>query len=544
MTDGRPATGTMRRRRLGRTGLQVSSVGFGTCQLRLVPRAEAVATLVRGFELGVNLVHTAPDYEGAEDLVAEAVRESGRDVMVASQGYGDAATFERLFESTCERLGRERLELFGVACADDREALGENLWGAGGQVEFLLRKKAEGRLGALFCTTHGTPEYIRGLLERDAFDAVMLAYNPLGFHLLTYNPPKGGRGFESVPANLELFDEIRRRDVGLLVMKPLAGGLLCPSLAFPPRAELRPAGTAISAADVLRTILGHEAVAAVVPGTASVAEAEENARAGHEDPATLSAERRRAVTARVAELQSTMCSRCGRCDDLCSHSLPVSFLFRSGYISAYPSETFETPPQYEYFGLHPRPQATCATCTDVTCACPFGIDIPRSLMRLHEHMGTIAAAAGVPGVGHALDRPAGADWAARLVHVALPAGTADSASPRVALQVANVGSEPWLTGSAAWPRPRVALRVDVDGREAQWEPLREHVSPGCRGHFAFRLPPLAAGDRRLRLTLVSQTADGQPSREIVLHEATVPVSGEAGHPPLPWWRRLRDALGV
>jgi predicted aldo/keto reductase-like oxidoreductase len=545
MTTGGPAVGTMRRRRLGRTGLQVSTVGFGTCQLRLVPRAQAVATLLKGFELGVDLVHTAPDYEGAEDLVAEAVRESGRNVIVASQGYGDAATFERLFESTCERLGRERLDLFGVACADDREALGENLWGPGGQVEFLLRKKEEGRLGGLFCTTHGTPEYIRGLLERDAFDAIMLAYNPLGFHLLTYNPPKGGRGFESVPANLELFDEIRRRDVGLLVMKPLAGGLLCSSLAFPPRVELRPAGTALRAGDVLRTILGHEAVAAVVPGTASVAEAEENARAGHDDPAALPAARRQAVAARVAELQSTLCSRCGRCDDLCSRSLPVSFLFRSSYISAYPSETFETPPQYEYFRLQPQPQATCASCTDVTCACPYGIDIPRSLMRLHEHMGAIAADGGVPPAGHPLDQPAGTAWAARLVHVSMPAEAAAGVPVRVALQVANVGGEPWLMGSAAYPRPRVALRVDVDGREALWETLREHVSPGCRGHFAFELPPLAAGLRRVRLTLASQTADGPPPPEIALHDATLRVAGAGGiERTRPFWRRLREALGV
>src|SRR5262245_49522775 len=78
----------MEYRQLGRTGLMVSAVAFGTCQLRLVPEREAMATLLRGFELGVNLVHTAPDYEGAVELVARAARESGRDVIVASQGYG------------------------------------------------------------------------------------------------------------------------------------------------------------------------------------------------------------------------------------------------------------------------------------------------------------------------------------------------------------------------------------------------------------------------------------------------------------------------
>jgi predicted aldo/keto reductase-like oxidoreductase len=528
----------MQYRRLGRTGLRVSAVGFGTCQLRLVPRKQAVETLVRGFQLGVNLVHTAPDYEGAEDVVAEAVRESGRDVIVCSQGYGSLDTFERLFESTCERLGRERLELFGVACVDDREALGENLWGAGGQVEFLLRKKEEGRLGGLFCTTHGTPAYLERLIERDVFDAVMLAYNPLGFHLLTYNPPPG-RGFESVPANLGLFPRFRERDVGLMVMKPLAGGLLCRGQAFPPRAELRPEGTEIRATDVLRSILAHEEVAAVVPGTASLAEAEENARAGHE-PLALAPERQQALDARVAELQSTVCSRCGQCEDLCSQSLPVSFLFRAGYVSAYPSETFETPAQYEYFRLHPRADATCATCPDVTCVCPVGIDIPRSLVRLHGHMMERAARLESPAAGALLDEPVGSDWAARLVHVSVPERAAADEALRIALQVANVGREPWLMGSRAYPTPRVVLKVDVDGRAVRREALREHVAPGCRGHFAFDLAPPRGGTRRLALVLEWEAGPPGTERGIVLHDCVVEVE----HTRTAWSSLLRRARAV
>jgi aryl-alcohol dehydrogenase-like predicted oxidoreductase len=44
----------MQYNRVGRTDLQISVVGFGTCQLRLVPEPQAIATLLRGFELGVN----------------------------------------------------------------------------------------------------------------------------------------------------------------------------------------------------------------------------------------------------------------------------------------------------------------------------------------------------------------------------------------------------------------------------------------------------------------------------------------------------------
>ena len=111
----------MQYRRLGRTGLEVSVVGFGTAQFRLIPEQRAIDALKCGFSLGVNLVHTSPDYEGADDLVAQAVAESGKNIIVCHQGYGDRAHIEWLFETACRKFKKERLELFGIACVDDRE---------------------------------------------------------------------------------------------------------------------------------------------------------------------------------------------------------------------------------------------------------------------------------------------------------------------------------------------------------------------------------------------------------------------------------------
>ena len=88
-------------------------------------------------------------------------------------------------------------------------------------VEFLQQKKAQGRIDAIFCTTHGSPQYIQTLLKRDIFDALMIAYNPLGFHLLSCNPP-ANRHFEDIPSvPSEIFPLAQEKGVGLLIMKPL-----------------------------------------------------------------------------------------------------------------------------------------------------------------------------------------------------------------------------------------------------------------------------------------------------------------------------------
>jgi glutamate-1-semialdehyde aminotransferase/predicted aldo/keto reductase-like oxidoreductase len=499
----------MNYRRLGRTNLRASVVGFGTCQLRLVPERQAIETLRRGFELGVNLVHTAPDYEGADDLVARAVAEAPHPVIVCSQGYGPPGHFEHLFETTCAKLGRERLELFGIACIDDREALGENVWGRGGQVDFLRRKQAEGRLGSLFCTTHGTPAYLCRLLERDVFDALMIAYNPLGFHLLSYHAGNGRESEDLARTRDEVFSLARERDVGLLVMKPLAGGLLCPGKAFPPRANLVPEAARFTAAEVLRAILSHPEVACVVPGTASAAEAEENALAGHGPlpPGDQVLER---VRSRVGLLDTSLCSRCGGCDALCSRQLPVSWLFRAGYISLFPSETFETPAEFEYFRLHPGSTAACGTCADVSCSCPQGIDIPTSLIRIHGLMGGLKDRGLVPTPpGEATGTMPG-EWDARIVIRDIPATLEPGAAAVCRLYLENTGQRPWYATPARDHRATV-LMVSVAGGPRQTVRLRDDVPPGRRGHFVFELnAPAAAGLHEVSLDLAEEGPSAIP----------------------------------
>src|SRR6202008_976891 len=135
------------------------------------------------------IIHTAPDYEGAEEIVAKAVARAGRKIIVASNAYdvhynatGRVHHFEELFEGTCARLSTDRLDLYGIAAVDDREAFQENVWGKNGMVEFLLRMKEEGRIGSIFCTNHGEPRHMRKLIESGVFDAMMISLNPLGYH--------------------------------------------------------------------------------------------------------------------------------------------------------------------------------------------------------------------------------------------------------------------------------------------------------------------------------------------------------------------------
>jgi hypothetical protein len=125
-------------------------------------------------------------------------------------------------------------------------------------VEYLQARKAEGRLGGIYCSTHGPADYVARLIETGVFDAIMLAWNPLGFHQQSHAGSRAatGREYEDLDQHrARVFPLAAERGVGLFIMKPFAGGLLCRSKAFPPHDWYAPPGPPVAPADVLRIIL-------------------------------------------------------------------------------------------------------------------------------------------------------------------------------------------------------------------------------------------------------------------------------------------------
>ncbi|SFI58000.1 aldo/keto reductase [Nitrosomonas sp. Nm34] len=525
----------MRYRRLGRTNLKVSEVGFGTCQLRMVPVHQAIETLVTGFNMGVNIVHTAPDYGDAPELIAEAIRVSGRHVYVCSNGWGSTSYFEQLFEDTISKFGHKgsngkvQLDFFGIASVEDREILHEDVWGSQGLVAFLQRKKREGVLLHTFCTSHGSPDYIHGLIKSDVFDAVMFAYNPLGYHMLSFTPPDD-RGREAVDANLALFELAHARDVGVMLMEVLAGGLLCRSRAFPARiplqtgnAQATPTHASLPAvSELLRYILRRApTVACVMPGTASVEEALENASAGH-GVLGGSVGLESVVSAVVDQLQNSVCSRCGQCEPLCSRQLPISWLFRASDIERTGAVSFETPQQRQYFDIHPVTEgAVCSACDNHSCRCPQGIDIPGQLVQRHGQMMQMFRTGVVPGPMVASDTQP-SKYAGRWI-----SGTCSS--PNAVIVIQNIGTHGW---HLAEDRPSVHLlmhRADDDKVVGRLR-LRAEVPSGGIAYFPLE-QSREDGAALARLSLALLDKEGKTMEDIELEQLSVARIDD--HQPTP-----------
>jgi len=118
-------------------GTAVPALGQGTWMMaeHLRRRAEEIAALQEGIDLGLTLIDTAEMYADGESerLVGEAVHGKRDQVFLVSKAYPQNASRDRLpraCEASLARLGTDRLDLYllhwrgGVPLAETVEAMG------------------------------------------------------------------------------------------------------------------------------------------------------------------------------------------------------------------------------------------------------------------------------------------------------------------------------------------------------------------------------------------------------------------------------------
>lgn len=107
----------MQRRPFGTTGREVGVVGQGTWRLERARRADAVAALRRGLELGMDHIDTAEMYGSgeAEELVAEAFAGRRDEVFIVTKVLPSNASRRKTIaacERSLKRLATDRIDCY------------------------------------------------------------------------------------------------------------------------------------------------------------------------------------------------------------------------------------------------------------------------------------------------------------------------------------------------------------------------------------------------------------------------------------------------
>lgn len=253
--DGEPPEDTaspkLSLRRLGRTGLLVTDLGFGGASVAGSPEGEEA--LLRAFELGVNFVETGRMYRGSEYAIGRALSrllDRGASVHVASKTFGrsrDAVL--RDLERTLANLGRTGVDIYQLC--DLKRDQREQVMSPGGALEGLREAQEQGLVRHVGMSSH-SHQVLRWAIESGEFDTVQLKYSAFNVR------------------HEDLIRLAHERDIGVIVMKPLGGfGMPGELKASSHRERLNPRS-------LLRYALSNPDVSVVIPGMRFTWEVDEN----------------------------------------------------------------------------------------------------------------------------------------------------------------------------------------------------------------------------------------------------------------------------
>lgn len=271
----------LHKRTLGRTGLEVTVVGYGAMELRgagarsprPLPDGEAGRVLSAVLDAGINFIDTSIDYGDSERLIGEAISHRRDEYFLASKAgcpwdvkapAGAPAGplphdfspghIRRGLERSLRLLRTDHLDLLQLHISPSLETIK-----AEGAVETLQALRDEGKVR--FIGSSSTIPNIWDHLDLDVFDAFQIPYSALE------------REHEAAIA------EASERDAGVIVRGGVAKGGPRPD-----RPQFRNVWQAWEAAKleelleagqsrvefVLRFTLGHPGLSTIIVGTASV----------------------------------------------------------------------------------------------------------------------------------------------------------------------------------------------------------------------------------------------------------------------------------
>lgn len=205
---------------LGRTGIHVSILGFGSGSRFLMYQDDdqAVAALNRAIDLGITYVDTAHSYgDGkSEERVGRVMATRRKEVTLATKIAARTADgARRQIELSLKRLRTDRLDVMHIHALKNLDDLGA-IEAKGGALEAIYEAREQKITRAIGITCHADPRALQTALSRHDFDCTQMALNA-GLASIT-------EAMKIKPAGPACFERLalpvaRRKQMGVIAMK-------------------------------------------------------------------------------------------------------------------------------------------------------------------------------------------------------------------------------------------------------------------------------------------------------------------------------------
>jgi predicted aldo/keto reductase-like oxidoreductase len=245
-------------------------------------------------------------------------------------------------ETSLKNLKTDHIDLYqfhNVRSMDDYN----RLMSEDGAYRYILEAKEQGIVKHIGVSSHSA-DVLKVVVETDFFETIQFPYNAV---------ERQGE---------EVFKRAKERNIGVIVMKPLAGGAIS-------NGEL-----------AIRFILENPNVSVVIPGMDCVEQVIENAGPGKE-MRSLTEDERALIDKEAKELGSQFCRRCGYCAPCAvGIDIPTQFVLDS-YYTRYNLQQWAT----DRYNSQEIKAGDCIDCGLCESRCPYDLPIRDMLKKVAGH---------------------------------------------------------------------------------------------------------------------------------------------------------------
>ncbi|MBQ3232749.1 MAG: aldo/keto reductase, partial [Clostridia bacterium] len=231
----------MEYRLLGKTGLEISRLGFGGIPIQRVDKETVRRLMEKLAAMGVNYIDTARGYTVSEEYLGYALSGIRDKFILATKSMARTKeAMEKEIKTSLQNLKTDYIDLYQMHNTSVSDL--DTVCQSGGALEAMMEAKEQGKIGHIGITAHSREAFEKAV-SLDWVETIMFPYNIVETH------------------GEELIQKCKEKNIGFIAMKPLAGG-------------------ALEDADLaIRFILQNDAVSVVIPGMYDEKEIEINVKA-------------------------------------------------------------------------------------------------------------------------------------------------------------------------------------------------------------------------------------------------------------------------
>ncbi|HEX3892028.1 MAG TPA: aldo/keto reductase [Terracidiphilus sp.] len=242
------------RRALGKTGEQLSIIGFGGIVVMNETTGEASNIVAEAVDRGVNYFDVAPSYGNAQERLGPALAPFRKNCFLACKTDGRMKDDSRAdLEESLKLLKTDHVDLYQFHALTKKTDL-DKVLGPGGAIETMEAAKKEGKIRYIGFSVHSAETAVAAL-DRYPFDTILFPVNWVLYTQAGFGP--------------QILKKAQEKNVGILCLKSMA------KTVWPaeqkqnhpePKCWYQPAAFPNEAALGLRWTLGHPVTAAIPPG--------------------------------------------------------------------------------------------------------------------------------------------------------------------------------------------------------------------------------------------------------------------------------------